>query len=551
MGKGYAAAVLTAADSDTQHRYFAVDIGFSTPLRVTNYDQAITVDGNTYYPWSVDVLEPSVRGEGAHNVTVTMSNLPGVTLPGESEETAAQETESFEGHTLNNNIEVHADWTDQGWTGSPDDEIRTNGYTGQCVRQNSDWSGVYSWEAPGTVDCSSFVYQCKFKPFAALTDLAAGLFFNWTPDGGSSRGDGYWVRVSATDFQVRRTDSGSQTTIKTKAHVSAVNTWNTLKVEYTQSTGTIAVSVWETSAGPGTATTDSVVDTNYDSGKVGLQIYNYQDRMSMDDFRIDYFTSSVTDTYSSQIAALDIAQDSRGKTMKIYECTVTGAAARTDTLVFDGYVDEFAAADDSGTCRFVGVPQENQGSRPGSNYCMSICRWRKFKGDDCQYAGADTTCLRTLTDCRKKVGGATFTGSGLNDMTTGGTFSGSEILNYRVEIDGTETFKWSDSGGDGWDATGVAITGAAQNLNNGVTVTFGGSGSHTIGDRWDFQASWEDYFGNLLHAPAAGTTIEIDTYSLQVPQGGGGYYTIPIVPPPAGGGNTPADPPPLPPPVRD
>ena len=93
---------------------------------------------------------------------------------------------------------------------------------------------------------------------------------------------------------------------------------------------------------------------------------------------------------------------------------------------------------------------------------------------------------------RSSVGSATFTGTGLNDMTSGGTFTGATALNYKVEIDATntpDTFKWSDDGGTTWDATGVAITGSAQTLNNGVTVTFGATTGHTLGDYWTFSTT--------------------------------------------------------------
>ena len=85
-----------------------------------------------------------------------------------------------------------------------------------------------------------------------------------------------------------------------------------------------------------------------------------------------------------------------------------------------------------------------------------------------------------------------FTGSGLNDLTVGGTYSGASPLDYKVEIDGTgtpDTFKWSDDGGITWDASTVSITGSAQTLNNGVTVTFGATTGHTSTNNWVFKAS--------------------------------------------------------------
>jgi len=98
----------------------------------------------------------------------------------------------------------------------------------------------------------------------------------------------------------------------------------------------------------------------------------------------------------------------------------------------------------------------------------------------------------------------TFAGTGLNDMTVGGSFTYTDApLAYVVEIQSvgaTDTFRWSDDGGVTWDATNVAITGAAQNLNNGVTVTFGAKTGHTVGSRW----SWTERPLHRLYAPVDG-----------------------------------------------
>jgi len=87
------------------------------------------------------------------------------------------------------------------------------------------------------------------------------------------------------------------------------------------------------------------------------------------------------------------------------------------------------------------------------------------------------------------IGTATFSGSGLNDLTSGGTYSSTSLNRYKIEIDtvgATDTFKWSDDGGQTYQLTGVIITGAAQTLNNGVTVTFGAVTGHTLNDYWEF-----------------------------------------------------------------
>jgi len=84
-----------------------------------------------------------------------------------------------------------------------------------------------------------------------------------------------------------------------------------------------------------------------------------------------------------------------------------------------------------------------------------------------------------------------FTGSGLDDVTEGGTFSGSTTNVYVVTIDATgtpDTFSWTKDGGTA--TTGVAITGGAQTLDNGVTVTFAATTGHTLADLWTITATF-------------------------------------------------------------
>jgi hypothetical protein len=93
-----------------------------------------------------------------------------------------------------------------------------------------------------------------------------------------------------------------------------------------------------------------------------------------------------------------------------------------------------------------------------------------------------------------------FQGTGLDDLTAGGTNTDDDSKIFMVEIDATgtpDTFKWSRILNNENDravevATGVAITGAAQTLETGVTVTFGATTGHTLGDRWVFGAQPND-----------------------------------------------------------
>jgi len=114
------------------------------------------------------------------------------------------------------------------------------------------------------------------------------------------------------------------------------------------------------------------------------------------------------------------------------------------------------------------------------------------------------------------IAAAVFTGSGLDDLISSALngYSASADRQYRVEIDGTgtpDTFKWSNDGGATWEATGVAITGAAQHLEDGVAIEFAATTGHTSADRWDFDATcWGVTLSGLTndgHAFAVGSYV--------------------------------------------
>ena len=74
-------------------------------------------------------------------------------------------------------------------------------------------------------------------------------------------------------------------------------------------------------------------------------------------------------------------------------------------------------------------------------------------------------------------------------LTLGTTTGIEEYGNYVVEITSNSTpdvFKWSDDGGVTW-VTGVAVTGSAQSLNKGKTITFSSTTCGSLGDDWSFE----------------------------------------------------------------
>jgi len=79
-----------------------------------------------------------------------------------------------------------------------------------------------------------------------------------------------------------------------------------------------------------------------------------------------------------------------------------------------------------------------------------------------------------------------FNGAGLDDMT--GSLVGltdTADVAFEIEITATGTpdvFRWRKNGGA--YTSGVNITGAAQTLSDGVTVTFAATTGHTLNDIW-------------------------------------------------------------------
>jgi len=133
---------------------------------------------------------------------------------------------------------------------------------------------------------------------------------------------------------------------------------------------------------------------------------------------------------------------------------------------------------------------------------------------------------------------STFSGAGLNDATSGGTFSGTDDELYEIVIDGTgtpNTFKWRKLCRDNVACpflSSTNITGATQALSEGVTVTFGATTGHTFNDQWDIFAHkgktypymyWADTANDLLKQRNAGDTawISLWTLSTGVPSAGG------------------------------
>lgn len=91
-----------------------------------------------------------------------------------------------------------------------------------------------------------------------------------------------------------------------------------------------------------------------------------------------------------------------------------------------------------------------------------------------------------------------FTGAGLNDLTRNAAvnFTGNDgsTKTFWVRIDhgdpiNPNTFEWSNDGGVTWEAHDVPITGTAQTLEDGFTITFGAIIGHTTNNAWRWTAT--------------------------------------------------------------
>lgn len=91
--------------------------------------------------------------------------------------------------------------------------------------------------------------------------------------------------------------------------------------------------------------------------------------------------------------------------------------------------------------------------------------------------------------------------SGLDDLLTTGSYTGSDDIRYIVEIftvGVVDTFRWSNDDGATWSdngGLGYDITGIAQLMESGISLTFTAITGHDIEDKWIVSAKNKDYNG--------------------------------------------------------
>lgn len=147
-------------------------------------------------------------------------------------------------------------------------------------------------------------------------------------------------------------------------------------------------------------------------------------------------------------------------------------------VVHDGQYYGFYNSGTEAGCVVISLNRDSDGNFTGEIATLDLTTsaahtW--LKDDALYYVDQTATFGFGLT---------TFTGSGLNDMTFAGSYTASNAATFDVEIDGLspDTFKWRKNSGT--YTTGVGITGSYQSLSDGVTVRFGSTTGHTVGNSW-------------------------------------------------------------------
>lgn len=131
------------------------------------------------------------------------------------------------------------------------------------------------------------------------------------------------------------------------------------------------------------------------------------------------------------------------------------------------------------------------------------------------------------------VGTATQTGSGLDDLASGGTYTGYEDMTVRVQIDGTgtpDTMKWSIDAGTTWQSVTMPLT-ETMYLSYGIELTWDATTGHTSGDYWDFtcdaltvDAAWQKVV--LSSIPVSSDSQVTQRRIYRSLPGGSTYYLV-------------------------
>ncbi len=106
-----------------------------------------------------------------------------------------------------------------------------------------------------------------------------------------------------------------------------------------------------------------------------------------------------------------------------------------------------------------------------------------------EYLHIVVSCCEGICEIVKDYEQPFWTGWGQSGLVSGGIYTGATYNFYKIQMEsGGASFKWSDDGGTTWEATGVAITGGWQDLNNGMKIKFKNTSGYKTVSYWTFYA---------------------------------------------------------------
>lgn len=91
--------------------------------------------------------------------------------------------------------------------------------------------------------------------------------------------------------------------------------------------------------------------------------------------------------------------------------------------------------------------------------------------------------------------------TGLNDLSSSGTYSLTGNAVFQIRVDGVgspNTFEWR-KGTSGSYTSGIAMTGSAQVLQDGISITWAAITGHTNNDGWEINVGHEIHISEAIH----------------------------------------------------
>lgn len=342
----------------------------------------------------------------------------------------------------------------------------------------------------------SGVYAAEYTSYAYGASLSAGTYttaayaanydLNLKPPAGVTL-NGDITKLSASQWTAELTTAGN------------VNEIAVATIKWSATAGTLTTGygiVIRTPGSGGTITTGHglYIQNQNLSGVTSYAIYTNNGLIVLGD---------TTDASAANAAAV-VMSGGAGIAKKLYvgsDLNVTGLEGIGGSAVAAQRLTVFAGADAN-----MGIEvRQNSATQSGN-----LIQWSKSDGTILGAVGpggtlgvgaAPVSGTELRVHAKASTGAVVFTGSGLNDATSGGTMTGQQTATYTVIIDSTgtpDTFKWKKN--SGLFITGVAITGSAQTLTDNITITFAATTGHTLNDQWVITATVTAQSIDLLDA---------------------------------------------------